>query len=442
MRRFLACAATLIMASTAAPALAGLVAGAGRAEITITPDMLPIDGFNKVHDQLVTRLLLLDDGTTRFALMVVDQTALGADLVAAFKAQVAQAVDTSPDNVWIVASNSFSAPHLLMGHAEAGTLAYRAAMDRAIAQAANQAKAGLRPAQVGFSTGSSDVNVNRNVETPEGWWLGSNEHGTSDKSVSVLSVRGENQRPMAIILNYPVQSSVMDQTGGVDGGKGVTADLGGFAARRAEQLLGDGSVALFLTGASGDQAPAYTAVRHVYDAQGHLAKVDIGDQGYALAQLQGERLGTEAARVAHAAPVQPGTPQISIANASIALPAKFRPPSLKDLKPSRQFDYRVTGEAQTPYSIVRIGDTVLVGTQVQLDAVTGMAIKQRSPFPHILVVNMVNGGAKYLASAEGYKAITYQAMNSGYAPGGAEKLADRILADLKRMKRDTLKAGK
>ena len=32
-------------------------------------------------------------------------------------------------------------------------------------------------------------NVNRDIETPEGWWLGVNPTGFSDRTVRVLSVR-------------------------------------------------------------------------------------------------------------------------------------------------------------------------------------------------------------------------------------------------------------
>ena len=417
------------------PAHAEMSAGAGKAEITITPDMLPLDGFTSVHDQLQARVMLLDDGHSRFALVVLDQTAISGDLVTAFQEQVAQLVKTSPASVWIVASNNFSAPHVFLNRPDAGTIEYRKAMDRAIERATLAAKAELQPACIGYAAGNSDVNINRNVEMVDGWWLGSNEAGTSDKTVSMLVAKSVTATVIGVVFNYPVQSSVMDQTGGVNSTKGVTGDLGGFAALRTEQLLGNDAVALFTTGASGDQAPKFTAVRYVYDTKGHFSKVDIGADGYAFAELQGERLGTETARVAKTGLACLKTASLEINHALITLPAKQRPGSLKDIKPTRDYDFSVTGTVDMPYTIVRIGDGVLIGTQVQLDAATGMEIKRHSPFRNTLIVNMVNGGAKYLASAAGYKAITYQAMNSGFAPGGAEKLSARILADLKAIKK-------
>ncbi|MBC2665397.1 hypothetical protein H7F51_07680 [Novosphingobium flavum] len=423
-----------LSAAVAAPAGADLTAGMGRAEIGLTADMLPIDGFTAIHDGLMVRVLLFDDGKTRFAITVLDQTAIAADLLAATRETVARLTKTPAANVWVVAAANFAAPHIFMNRPEPGLERYRAAMDAAIASAASRASASLAPARIAWGEGQSTVNVNRNVEMADGWWLGSNDHGVIDRRLGVLRLDRSDGRPIGILANYPVQSSVMDQTGGTGGGKGVTGDLGGNAARRAEALLGGDAVAMFVTGASGDQGPAYTAVRNVYDSQGHMTRVDIGDKGFVLAEMQGERLGAEAVRAARAAaPAAPAT--LSLASGTVSLPAKRRPPTLAEIKPTRSYEFTVTGKADAPYFIARIGDGVMVGTQVQLDAATGMEIRRRSPFRHTLVLNMVNGGAKYLASAAGYKAITYQAMNSGYAPGGAEALSAAILGELAAMKK-------
>jgi hypothetical protein len=46
---------------------------------------------------------------------------------------------------------------------------------------------------------------------------------------------------------------------------------------------------------------------------------------------------------------------------------------------------------------------------------------------HLEVLTMVNGAQKYLPSAEAYDRITYEAMNSGFARGADEMLAQAIL---------------
>lgn len=420
----------------ASPALAQLQAGAGRAEIALTPDMLPLDGFTAILDPLQVRVVVLSQGATRIAIAVIDQTSIGADTVAEFKSLVAAATGVDPANIWIVASHTFSAPHLFSGRgvAESGAARYRSAIEAALRQAANTALNTLRPARLGYAEGTSTVSVNRNLPMAEGWWLGANEAGPTDHSLAMVRIEDLERRPIALLLNYAVQSSVMDQTGGSGSGKGVTADLGGAAARHVEQMLGQG-VALYLTGAAGDQMPGLTAVRNVYDRDGRFTRQDIGAAGFPLVALQGERLGAEALRRIAVPLVPQAAPRLLVWNGTITLPAQNRPRDLGQIRPTQSYTYPVEGTAAARYSLIRIGDTVLVGVQVELNAATGLAIKRRSPFANTIVVTMVNGAAKYLPDVVGYRDITYQAMNSSYAPGSAELLANQIVADLRRLQR-------
>ena len=397
--------------------------------------MLPLDGFTALHDPLQARVLLLDSKGTRIALAVIDLTSIGGETVTAFKAIVAETTQTDPANVWIVASHTFSAPHVFGGRgtAEAGSARYKAAVEAALRQASAEAARSAQPAQIAFASGISDANVNRNVPMADGWWLGANDAGPSDKAVTTLRIETADKRPIAVLLNYAVQSSVMDQTGGAGGSKGVTSDLGGAAAAHIEKLLGDGSVALFLTGAAGDQVPDLTAVRNVYDKDGHFARADIGEAGYPLVALQGERLAAQALRAT--GPAAASATTLAVVNGAVTLSAQDRPRSLGQIKPSRSYVYPLQGTSQAPYSLLRIGDVALVGVQVELNAATGLEIKRRSPFAQTIIVTMVNGAAKYMPDADGYRDITYQAMNSSYAPGSAEILADRIITDLRRLRR-------
>jgi neutral ceramidase len=44
----------------------------------------------------------------------------------------------------------------------------------------------MQAARFEYKARACKVNVNRDIPTAEGWWLGSNETGPSDKSVIVL----------------------------------------------------------------------------------------------------------------------------------------------------------------------------------------------------------------------------------------------------------------
>ena len=432
-----------VVAPPSFAASAHLEAGAGKAEIIIPKALLPLDGFGRQYDPLAARVLLLGSGDKRIALLVVDLTSIGQEAVAEMKQIVARGAKVQPDAVWVCAGHTFSAPHMFgatsppgmaMSADEAARGAtYHAAVTEAVTRAVAEAAHAMRPAQIGFGAGVSDVNVNRNVPAADGWWLGADAAGASDKTVSLLRVDDLAHQPIAVLLNYAVQSSVMDHSVGQDGVKGITADLGGAAVRHVEEQLGNGAVSLFLTGAAGDQAPAFAARRNIYDKDGRFREADIGDKGYSLVELQGERLGADALRAAGATTAGDPAPPLSVTNAAIQLDAQERPRSLQQIRPSRTYTYHVQGKAAAPYSIMRIGDVVLVGVQVELAAATGADLRRRSPFAHTIVITMVNGAAKYLPDATGYRNRTYEAMNSSYGPGSAERLEERILRDLRAM---------
>lgn len=422
----------------AAPAQA-LTAGAGKATIDLGADLLPIDDFTKVLDPLGVRVVVLAEGGSRAAIAVVDQTSLGGNDVATMKDIVAKATNTPADNVLIVASHTFSAPHMFAGNpnpppgmtfnAEEAARAkvYVAHVMAALTDAAQQAARSEAPATLSFGSTTSAVNINRNVEMADGWWLGASEAGSSDKTLSLLRIDGADHRPIATLVNYAVQSSIMDHTGGEHGAKAVSADLSGATVAHVEDHLG--GVSLFLTGAAGDQVPAYTALHNVYDAAGKVVSVNLGAGGYPLVALQGERLGAAAVRAAGAAQTVAGG-KLAVVSGTVTLTTQERPRQLTQIKPTHSYTYNVTGKADAPYTILTVGGVALVGVQVELNAATGAWIRAHSPFAHTIVATMVNGAAKYLPDAQGYKDMTYQAMNSSYGPGSGEVFARAIVARL------------
>lgn len=418
--------------TAAVPGDAPLLAGAGRAEIDIPAGLYPVDGFAGEHDALHARVLVLDNGSDRIALVVIELTSIFDDSLAELTTLVTRSASVRQENVIVSASHTFSAPHIPpLSQVPPDDLksarALQDAVNDAVLRAVTSAVPAMRPAQVTFGTGSSNVNVNRDVHTADGWWLGTNEAGDSDKSVAVLGVEDLRGRPIALLMNYAVQSSVMNESLMADGTKFVTADLAGAAARHVEQQYGDDMVALFLIGAAGDQAPYLTAHRYTLGKDRRYGRVDVGAGGYLLVDLLGERLGAEAVRVGEQKGGTDRGPALRVVHDRVEVPAQ-RPLRREDIRPTTAYEFTVQGRADVPVWAVRIGDVALVGVQVELSARTGMEIKRRSPFPNTIVMTMVNGAAKYLPDARSYDRITYEAMASRYARGSAELVTSQVLA--------------
>jgi len=407
-------------------------AGAGRAVIKLPTELFPVEGFNGIHDELCARVLLLDNDS-KVAIVSLELTSLPTGEIASLQKLVGAEAGLLPENVWICATHTFSAPHIRSEHRlktetdrHKNTLLRKVIRD-ALREAAFQAASGLTDACFGVGSGRCSVNVNRDIPTAQGWWLGCNESGPSDKSVTVFRFERPDGEPIAFLFSYGVQSSVMDGSIMADGGRLVSADLAGAASRYVEQKYGDSVTALFCVGAAGDQAPAYKARYTETDKTGYFREVDIHEQGFILTDLLGKRLG--AAVVLTAERIQCSIPEdkLCLQKRVFKCSGQEMPQSIRDIRPTRQYDFLPVGEREVSMEAMKLGNAVLVGVQPELCCRTFLELKERSVFPHTVVFTLVNGSAKYMADEAAYSRITYEAMNSHFAVGAAELLRDKAL---------------
>ncbi|MEV2193034.1 hypothetical protein AB0I02_18885 [Streptomyces phaeochromogenes] len=416
-------------ASDAGPAGAGLKVGAGRAAIGIPSSLLPLDGFTTVHDDLYVRILLLENGSHRVALAVLDLTSIGAEAIAAMRTAIAKASGVATADIVVTVTHTFSAPHVQATGTSPAAAQYVRQITRATETAVAQAVAGLRPARVGFGTGECDVNVNRDVRTADGWWLGTGESGSSDKSVGVTRFDDLDGRPLAVLVNYSVQSSVMMQSVMANGDLPITADLAGAAVQHLEKQYDGDVVGFFLVGSCGDQSPAFRSKRYTIGKDRKWSQADARDAGWLLLTVQGERLGTEAVRVSEGIRTSGGGSGSAVRLLTDSVTVGTVPGG-HPTGPTKTYDFTPTGTVDVPIWILQVGNGVFAGVSPELSTDTALAIRKHSPFPHTAVMSMLEGGAKNMAEAQSYARITYEAMDSSYAPGAAETVAAKIGAML------------
>jgi hypothetical protein len=111
-----------------------------------------------------------------------------------------------------------------------------------------------------------------------------------DPFLGVVRIDDRSDDALAVVMNVAVQPSVMEGSKLSMGGKLISADLAGAAARRVESHF-PSAVAFFIPGAAGDQSPRVQASRHAIDHEGVVSRVDLHETGFALLELLGERLG-------------------------------------------------------------------------------------------------------------------------------------------------------
>jgi len=406
-----------------------LRAGAARIDITPVQDAaLPMagfanrsEGFKAIHDRIYVRAIVLDDGTSQAALVAWELLFVPTPVWAEVSQKIAAEAGIPPERLILAAVHDHGAPTLRGGGGPSspGTAAYTEQVEAAAVRAVLQAKAALQPARFGIGTGKAYINVNRRELTNDrGWWLGYNPEGPSDKTVAVLEFEDMSGKPIALWINYPVHGVVMGPqnyqvTGDVPGatsrfveqyyqGKIATRSDGGPELRlRPEQKVGgDGPVAVWTSGAAGDQNPVSMA----------------SGEDFTMVDSLGKILGEEVVRVASGIRT---VPQARIRGAQHVVTCPGRRVEQGPL-PRKEYKFQDADPVSIRLGLLMINDIALAG--VSGEALTGIYqhLKTDSPFSHTVMVTHANGSSGYIPNDAAFDQISYEITTSHLKPGCAE----------------------
>ena len=423
----------------AAPAAAALSVGAARVDITPSAASLP-KGFEGINDPIFVRAIVIDDGRTRAALVTVDAGAVSTDTWSQVSREAETELKIPSAQLLLTATHTHSVPF-----GSGRDLAPR------ILAAMTQAAARLRPARIGYGTGVSYINVNRNLIDPKThrWWEGPNYDAPSDKTVAVLRFETLEGRPIAVYYNYAVHGVLNGQLDQISG------DIPGATSRYLEDSLDDGAVAVWSTGAAGDQNPIY--FQQTYDLReirirDYAARgIDIsnamppGGQGLnkrdpKVAKLMnqqrqmtismGQMLGEEVMHVMRAGLERPMTSApIAGAQKVVTCPGRKR-------TDSGRAGYAGTYVDADPIairlSLVRLGDVAITGVDAELFTMIAQRLKSESPLKHTMMATLTNGAARsgYIPNDAAFGYDTFEVVSSNLKPGCAETAIVDGLLDL------------
>src|SRR3990172_1484681 len=132
---------------------------AGACSLDITPKEFPaiVSGSflertaDGVNDPLHARAVVLDDGTTRLAIVVVDTPLMPRDLLEHAKEMARQTTGTPTDHMLIAATHTHSAPSVVGALGTGVDEAYVKLLPGWIAQSIQSAAGNLAPAKVGWT---------------------------------------------------------------------------------------------------------------------------------------------------------------------------------------------------------------------------------------------------------------------------------------------------
>jgi len=404
-----------------------LRAGAARVDVTPAANALPIP-LTSIRDHLFARAIVLDNGVSRAVLVGIDLIGIDEDLWADASKQISQELQCPLENIIVSATHDHSSPYPDWGGPNAppdpNLPGFRTKLKQGVIDAVRQAKAKLQPARMGFGTGVTYLNVNRDAIHPETrlWHQGANLEGVSDKTVAVLKFETLTGEPIAVHVNYAMHAIDYYMMAI------LSADFPGATSRYIEQAYNDKMVAVWSTGAAGDQNPLYLRVFNAARKAKDAADKDP-DAAPALAKAvsdlnnwvdsMGRVMGEEVLRVMDATKRTSTQVRIWGGTKTFSCPGRNRTDNVREGGPGTYVD----GEpVNIRLGLLTIGDTALTSVNAEVYNPIALRLKKASPMAHTVMVTVANGRANsgYIPTDEAFGRYTFQVLSTRLKPGCAE----------------------
>ena len=431
---------------------------AGTAAVDITPDWFPIvvnGGFQphyaqKAHDPLHARCLVLDDGQTRLAIVVVDNCVLDRPICDEAKQLAEQRTGIPAGRIFISATHCHSAPAAVGALGTEPDERYRKFLPGKIAEAIQAAQKNLAPAQVGWAVGrlpgvpqsrrwiarpdkikedpfgekTTRATMHPGYRNPD--W--EEPSGPMNPDVPVIAVRRPGGPPIALLSNFSIHYV---------GAAALSADYFGVFARRIGELIGagDGSRRLSAccpTASAATRTCATTAARSPRSSTCNSIAETVAQEAAAAYRkiAWNDWLPLAAAEDELELAVRP--PKREWGKAIMDQIQKEGRPlkSLTDFYAREQLLLaQMPATRKLRLQTMRIGNLAMVGIPCEVFAITGLRIRAASPLDYTFTVMLANGWDGYLPPPEqmamgGY--TTWLARSSCLEPQAEPKIRARV----------------
>ncbi len=412
----------------------GLQAGAAAVDITPKVWPLPLIGSfsfrpsESAHDPLHVRALVLDDGATQLAIAVVDSCYVQRDVLDDAKQRASERTGIPESNMLVSATHTHSAPPakprapFRIGQGEdltANETKYSEQLRAGIADAITQAYETRTAAEAGWGSAQLPEELsNRRWFKKEGTIRPDPFGGTTDTvqmnpgrkdlvrpagpvdpEISVLSVRTEDGKPLALLANYSLH-----YVGGIPRGQ-VSADYFGEFARLITERLGspDGFVGILSNGTSADvnnidftgKRPRREPFEQVRIVAGKVA--DKSHEAYRaiehrsdLTLAMGERILALDRRKPTVEGYEQAKKVLTVEDES-TLPRRAKPYARRAIEL-----YEGPETVDVKLQAVRIGDLGITALPFETFTEIGLALKENSPLKPTFTISLANGGEGYL----------------------------------------------
>lgn len=467
-----------LCASALAPFALSASLLAGAASVDITPKVWPVylrgsfyvKPSDSAHDPLHARALILQNGDTKVAIVIVDSCMVSRHNQDRAKSIASEATGIPANRILCAATHTHSAPYDYPRYGTEPERAYVKQLVNGIAQSVIDANSALQPAEIGYASSMEPSEVfNRRwfldpeamppnpfgeydlVKMNPGRGNPALMHpaGTTDPEVYALSVRTAEGRPLALLANYSLH-----YVGKTPAGQ-VSADyFGEFARLIHNRIIPHNPVPEFLgilsNGTSGDinnidfKNPLPN--REIFE-QVRIVAAKVADAAYrAYASMEYSNdpiIAMEETEVTFNRRV-PTESQIAYAR-SVLEQAKdhkkaAKLPQRASAYAEKVLDFAEECEQSSTVNVLlqtlRIGDLAICTSPFETFVETGLRLKRSSPFPHTFTIELANGAEGYLPTPAQHQLGGYETWltTSKVEINASETMTQRLLEMLEDLK--------
>ncbi len=418
-----------------------LKVGAGEAPMLFPEAMFPTGGmenYTGVHDYPYVHTVLLEHSGVRYAILAVD--IVGIPDAEGMRARAAQVLEVPYDNVIITNAHVLTTPHNFHRAQTPEEKAKEDMLDAAIMDALDKslekAKATFGPGLFGYKEGYTNFVVNRVMETEKGWGTqATNDEGDTDHGMPVFRFDNLEGKTLAILYVVNCAAGMLEFTHSDDGGRLVSNDIAGASADFVRQEFGEDCVCMYLCGATGDQWQAMRGIFGTVGRGGVYRQRDLGDKGWLLLELMGERLGQQIVRAADSIECK-DVEKITFSRHAVKLPGRVQHRG-KPGEPRKPQPLEKGEDVQVMVTTMTFDDLLWIGATPEIQVATIRAIKEASPFKETAFSGWTNEGkdstGTYMAEDYMYDLGTYQAGKSRFYLGAAQSFRDQVIDIIKKL---------
>lgn len=452
------------------PSIAFADLRAGAVVLDVSPKQFPVlvnggmrsRSADKVEDPINARAIVLSDGQSQIAIVVVDSCMMPRPVLDEAKKLAAKRTGIPTDHMLISATHTHTAPASMGCLGTRPDPRYTPYLIQKLAEAIAAAQKKLQPAQIGWSNQNAaeftalrrwvrrpdrvtddpfgNPTVRATMHAGSNWDNVTGESGPEDPDLNIISIQTRDGKPLALLANFSMHY--------FSGVRPLSADYFGIFCNRLKEKIAPDSdfVGIMSHGCSGDiWRRDYTAANYAVKAP---EKLDWKIDEYA--DLLSDRALVDYRKIKH-------TADADLAMAETRMTLDYRTPNKQllewgqrvveqtgDRDPTTSeevyaLEQTILHERQKTEIVVqglRIGDIAICTTPNETYALTALKLKAMSPLKKTMVIELANGGDGYIPPPEqhfigGYN--TWAARSAGLEIQAEPKIVEANLQLLEKV---------